>query len=73
MHWVQQNIESFGGDTSKVTIFGESAGALSTGMHLVAYGGRDDKLFRGAIMQSGNPINYGTWSYNTCKQYEYPI
>jgi carboxylesterase type B len=48
-----------------VTIFGESAGALSTGMHLVAYGGRNDSLFRGAIMQSGNPINYGGWSYNT--------
>jgi carboxylesterase type B len=47
-----------------VTIFGESAGALSVGMHLTAYGGRDDSLFRGAIMQSGNPINYGTFRYN---------
>jgi len=34
-------------------------------MHLTAYNGRDDKLFRGAIMQSGNPINYGTFKYNT--------
>jgi carboxylesterase type B len=48
-----------------VTIWGESAGALSTGMHLTAYNGRDDKLFRGAIMQSGNPINYGSFAYNT--------
>lgn len=59
------NTNSLPGDPSQVTIFGESAGALSVGMHLTAYGGRDDKLFRGAIMQSGNPINYGTFNYNT--------
>jgi carboxylesterase type B len=33
-------------------------------MHLTAYGGRDDFLFRGAIMESGNPINYGSFDYS---------
>lgn len=33
-------------------------------MHLTAYNGRDDSLFRAAIMESGNPINYGTFYYN---------
>ncbi|KZM22931.1 hydrolase [Ascochyta rabiei] len=55
MHWVQDNIEAFG---DKVTIFGESAGAGSVGFHLTAYSGRDDKLFRSAVMQSGNPVHF---------------
>lgn len=59
LQWVQENIEGFGGNPEQVTIYGESAGAASVGFHLTAYNGRDDKLFRGAIMQSGNPINFG--------------
>nr|XP_039265750.1 crystal protein-like [Styela clava] len=52
MQWVQNNIEKFGGDKTKVTIFGESAGAQSVMFHLVS--NNSDPLFHQAIMQS-NP------------------
>jgi len=37
---------------------GESAGGSSVGFQLTAYNGRDDHLFRAAIMESGNPVFY---------------
>ncbi|KAJ7082606.1 esterase 1 [Mycena crocata] len=50
MQWVQKNIHAFGGDASKVTVFGESAGAHSVDIHIL--GPSLKSLARGAIIQS---------------------
>jgi carboxylesterase type B len=49
--WVRENIRSFGGDPGKVTIFGESAGAMSVGLHVFS-APVSQPLFRAAIMES---------------------
>lgn len=46
MQWINENIEAFGGDPAKVTIWRESAGGGNVCYHATAYGGRDDGLFR---------------------------
>ncbi len=49
--WVRDNIQAFGGDASRVTIWGESAGGGSVANHLVMP--RSWPLFRAGIMESG--------------------
>jgi carboxylesterase type B len=52
LKWVQANIAFFGGDRKQVTVFGESAGAISIAIHQL----RPDfsSLARGVILESGS-------------------
>ncbi|MBK8256600.1 MAG: carboxylesterase family protein [Polyangiaceae bacterium] len=58
LSWVKNNIAAFGGDPSNVTVFGESAGGISSCLHLMAPGSKG--LFHRSIIQSGPCDRLGT-------------
>lgn len=51
LEWIKNNIQSFGGDSDNITVFGESAGAFNT-LAIMA-SPLADGLFHRAIVQSG--------------------
>ena len=55
LDFISTNIQHFGGDPNQVTLFGESAGAVMIGLHLMMKGA--GTLFQKVIMQS-NPMGY---------------
>ncbi|XP_066152185.1 acetylcholinesterase-like [Euwallacea fornicatus] len=52
LQWVRDNVAAFGGNPQNVTLFGESAGAVSVSLHLLSPLSRN--LFSQAIMESGS-------------------
>lgn len=58
LKWIQNNIQYFGGDSSKITLFGESAGSVSVSLHLLSP--LSSNLFHNAIMESGTAL--ADWS-----------
>ncbi|XP_043467739.1 esterase FE4-like [Leptopilina heterotoma] len=61
LKWVQENIKSFGGDPTKVTIFGQSAGGVSVNLH--AFSPASTGLFSAYIIHSGvalTPLGFQT-------------
>lgn len=51
MRWVKENIASFGGNSDLITIFGESAGGYTIGLHILS--SVNNGLFNRVICQSG--------------------
>jgi carboxylesterase type B len=69
LQWIQENIAAFGGDKTKVTIAGESAGGVSVDSQLMSEP-FDKPLFHAAILQSGglhtfNRVALGVGPYVT--------
>ncbi|MBQ3726005.1 MAG: carboxylesterase/lipase family protein [Selenomonadaceae bacterium] len=62
LQWVKENISAFGGNPDNVTIFGESAGAISCMMLTVIPAAKG--LFGKAIPQSANSYMYNTLEYS---------
>jgi len=69
LQWIQENIHAFGGDKTRVTIAGESAGGVSVDSQLMSEP-FDKPLFHAAILQSGglhtfNRVALGVGPYAT--------
>lgn len=69
MMWVQDHIRNFGGDPTRITLFGESAGAMSIGLHFLDQEYQQQRLLRTnprqprkwlfhAIILQSNPLGY---------------
>ncbi|KAL3439919.1 Alpha/Beta hydrolase protein [Aspergillus insuetus] len=51
VEWVRDNISRFGGNPKRITLFGQSAGAISADMYAYTY--PEDPLVHGIVLQSG--------------------
>jgi para-nitrobenzyl esterase len=65
LQWVKRNIARFGGDPSRVTIFGESAGGMSVGSLIASPLAKG--LFQRAILESGTGVGVGITPRDTAR------
>lgn len=56
VEWVRDNAAAFGGDSSKITIFGQSSGGVAVDYWSYAY--TEDPIVSGLISQSGNALSF---------------
>ncbi|XP_060577077.1 neuroligin-4, Y-linked-like isoform X3 [Ruditapes philippinarum] len=60
LFWVQQNIDRFGGDAGRVTLFGHGHGAALVNFLLFTKTAKEKNLFNNVILQSGSA--FSTWA-----------
>ena len=71
LKWVQENIAYFGGDPTKVTIWGESAGAASVGMQMLSPMSKGE-LKTSTIHKNEEAIHRGVKSKNVSDDKQHP-
>ena len=69
IQWVRDNIAAFGGDPEKITIMGQSAGAMSVQQHSLSP--LSEGMFRGAVMSSGGGVSKVLSAAPAEKHYEF--
>ncbi|RDL30432.1 Carboxylic ester hydrolase [Venustampulla echinocandica] len=70
IEWVHSNIRSFGGDPSRITLFGQSAGGGAIDLYSFAY--PSSPLVAGLIMQSGT-TGLGAFTAETAAESWYTV
>ncbi len=68
LKWVHENIAAFGGNPENITVFGQSAGAMS--VQTLVSSPLTENLIKRAIMQSGGSYGEGLLSDITLKEQE---
>ena len=66
--WVKENIAAFGGDENNITVFGQSAGAMS--LQALAVAPQSKGLFQKMILQSGGGYRNPIGEYRPAEQAE---
>ena len=59
LKWIKQNVAVFGGDPEAITLFGQSSGAFSVGLHM--YSPLSRGLFKRVIFESGTALSLITF------------
>lgn len=69
LEWLRDNIAAFGGDSERITVFGQSAGSVSVAY--LAYAYPEDPIAAGYIMESGTPHSWTPLTPDLAAQHWY--